>query len=289
MAGAGRLSVLGSCLQKQRVLHIYQGSSDDRDKLQIFSLVPSSSGSINDQNRVTNPDNFGLTVILVLLEHGANMVSSAMIKICGISTKETADAVTKEQVDMIGFVFFPKSPRYVPMAKAKELADHVRGKTQIVALTVNMDDAGLKEIVDTIAPDVLQLHGSESPERCAEIRETFGLPVMKACGISSAEDVEALAPYVPHVDRFLLDAKPPKNSDIPGGNGVSFDWKLLQGLELGKPIMLSGGLSPENVREALAISGVSDVDVSSGVEREKGVKDIELIEAFVHEVRSVAE
>lgn len=238
---------------------------------------------------MTNPVYFGLTVNLVLLEHGANMVSSALIKICGISTKETADAVTKAQADMIGFVFFPKSPRYVSMAKAKELADHVRGKTQIVALTVNMDDAGLKEIADRIAPDILQLHGSESPERCAYIRETFGIPVMKAFGISSTEDVEALQPYIPHVDRLLLDAKPPKNSDIPGGNGVSFDWKLLQGLKFGKPIMLSGGLNPDNVREALAISGVSDVDVSSGVEREKGIKDIELIEAFVREARSVAE
>ncbi len=212
-----------------------------------------------------------------------------MIKICGISTKETAEAVTKEQVEMIGFVFFPKSPRYVSIATAKGLADYVRNKVQIVALTVNMNDAGLMEIVDNVAPDVLQLHGNESPERCAEIRKTFGLPVMKACGISSAEDVKALSSYVPHVDRLLLDAKPPKNSDIPGGNGVSFDWKLLQGLELGKPVMLSGGLSPENVRHALAISGVSDVDVSSGVERERGVKDIELIEAFVHEVRSVVE
>ncbi|WP_208990966.1 phosphoribosylanthranilate isomerase [Pseudovibrio sp. Tun.PSC04-5.I4] len=217
------------------------------------------------------------------------MVSSAMIKICGISTEETADAVTNAHADMIGFVFFPKSPRHVSVKQAKELADHVRGKTKIVALTVNMDDAGLREISEVIAPDVFQLHGSESPERCAEIREIFGIPVMKAFGISCAEDLEAVQAYIPFVDRLLFDAKPPKNSDIPGGNGVSFDWKLLQGLELGKPIMLSGGLGPENVREALAISGVHAVDVSSGVEREKGVKDIELIKAFVREARSVAE
>lgn len=224
-----------------------------------------------------------------MLEHGVNMVSTATIKICGISTEETADAVTDAHADMIGFVFFPKSPRHVSVERAKELADRVRGKTKIVALTVNMDDAGLKEIVEGISPDILQLHGKESPERCTQIRETFGIPVMKALGISSKEDLESVQAYVPCVDRLLFDAKPPKNSDIPGGNGVSFDWKLLKGLELGKPTMLSGGLGPENVREALAISGVHAVDVSSGVEREKGVKDIELINAFVREARSVAE
>ncbi len=238
---------------------------------------------------MTNPYYFGLTISLIWLEHGANMASSATIKICGISTIETADALIRENVDMVGFVFFANSPRHVSIEQAKTLADHMRGKAQIVALTVNMDNASLKEIVDNVAPDILQLHGNESPERCAEIREIFGIPIMKAFGISSKEDVEALAPYVPQVDRLLLDAKPPKNSEIPGGNGVSFDWKLLQGLDLGKPIMLSGGLGPENVREALAVSGVNAVDVSSGVEQERGVKDIELIEAFVHEVRSVAE
>ncbi|KZL20063.1 N-(5'-phosphoribosyl)anthranilate isomerase [Pseudovibrio axinellae] len=238
---------------------------------------------------MTSPHYFGLTLTLVLLEHGANMDTSATIKICGISTKETADTVINQQTDMIGFVFFSKSPRNVSIQQAKELAEHVRGKAQIVALTVNMDDAGLREVIDNVAPDILQLHGNESPERCAEIRKTFGIPVMKAFGISCAEDLETVHAYVPFVDRLLFDAKPPKSSDIPGGNGVSFDWKLLQGLELGKPIMLSGGLGPENVREALAISGVHAVDVSSGVERERGVKDIELIKAFVQEVRSVAE
>ena len=217
------------------------------------------------------------------------MNSSAQVKICGISTEATADAVIDAQANMIGFVFFPKSPRHISLEKARELADRVRGQLQIVALTVNMGDEELAEMIERVHPDVLQLHGSETPERCAELKAKFGLPVMKAMGISSAEDIEAAKAYVPFVDQLLFDAKPPKNSDIPGGNGVSFDWKLLQGLDLGKPIMLSGGLGPENVREALEISGVRAVDVSSGVEQQKGVKDIELIKAFVREARSVAE
>ncbi|MDX5595103.1 phosphoribosylanthranilate isomerase [Pseudovibrio sp. SPO723] len=209
-----------------------------------------------------------------------------LIKICGLSTPETVDAVAEAGADMIGFVFFPKSPRNVSTEAAAHLAEPVRGKVQIVALTVNASNETLEDIVSTLKPDLLQLHGSESPERCAEVREIFKTPVMKAFGISSKDDLDAVTPYDRVVDRLLFDAKPPKDANRPGGNGVSFDWHLLEDLKLDTPYMLSGGLTIENVADALRITRAPGVDVSSGVEREKGVKDVALIKEFVQRART---
>ncbi len=184
---------------------------------------------------------------------------------------------------MIGFVFFPKSPRHISLSKAKELSALVKGKATVVALTVNMENSDLEQVVEACSPDLIQLHGSETKERAKEVRALFNIPVMKAFGIAEKSDLDSALGYEDSIDRFLFDAKPPKDADLPGGNGVSFDWNILNNLELEKPWMLSGGLNPENVRNALVLSGALGVDVSSGVESQKGLKDIELIKTFVRE------
>lgn len=208
-----------------------------------------------------------------------------IIKICGLSTPDTVQTAVDAGADMIGFVFFPKSPRNVSIGQAKELSNAAGGAVQVVALTVNMNDRDLATLVSSLKPDILQLHGTESVERCHEVRERFKLPIMKAFGISGPGDLDRVQPYAQVVDRFLFDAKPPQGSSLPGGNGVPFDWRLLKDLDLGVPYMLSGGLTIDNVSEALATSGAPGVDVSSGVEREKGVKDAELIKTFVQRAR----
>lgn len=213
------------------------------------------------------------------------MDTRGLVKICGLSTEETLDAALVAGADMIGLVFFEKSPRNVSLETAAGLAEHARGQAEIVVLTVDADDALVDAIVSAVRPDWLQLHGHESPERCAQLKARHGLRIMKALGVSSAGDLAAAAPYVPHVDRLLFDAKPPKGAVLPGGNGVSFDWRILKGLDLGVPLMLSGGLDASTVGEAIRIGGIRDVDVSSGVERARGVKDTELIRAFVAAAR----
>ncbi|MBD8891547.1 phosphoribosylanthranilate isomerase [Roseibium litorale] len=213
-------------------------------------------------------------------------MSKLIIKICGLSTEETMQTALDAGADMIGLVFFPKSPRHVTLMDACKLADQARGKAEIVALTVDMDFDGLSRINELVRPDWFQFHGQESPEYCAVTKSAFPQKIMKAMGVSERADLEKAQAYVPVVDRFLFDAKPPAGSDRPGGNGVSYDWTLLKGLDLGKPFMLSGGLDAANVAEAIAQSGVSAIDASSGVEREKGVKDSELIRAFVAAARS---
>lgn len=211
---------------------------------------------------------------------------SLEIKICGLSTPETLDAALGVGADMVGMVFFPPSPRHVDLSTAGALAAKARGRARIVALTVDADDAALADIVAAIHPDMLQLHGKESPELVAAIRARFKLPVMKAVGIATAADLAALAAYEGVADRLLLDAKPPKDAVLPGGNGVPFDWNLLAGLDLSIPYMLSGGLDPENVRDAVQRLHPFGVDVSSGVERAPGVKDIARIAAFIREARA---
>lgn len=183
--------------------------------------------------------------------------------------------------DMVGLMFFPKSPRHVSLSQACRLADMARGKAEIVAVTVNMDLDGLSRIRELVNPDIIQFHGSEAPEALAAVKVMHGTGIMKAVAVSEAADLEQAQYYAIVSDRILFDAKPPAGSDLPGGNGVSYDWGLLKGLDLGKPYMLSGGLDPSNVAEAIRVSGVSEVDVSSGVEREKGVKDNDLIRAFM--------
>lgn len=210
------------------------------------------------------------------------------IKICGLSTPEAVDRAADLSADMAGFIFFDKSPRHVAVETAAALAERARARDlKTVAVTVNMDDAGLDEIVARMKPDWLQLHGGESPERAAELKARYGLPVMKAFAIREAADLDRIAPYDGIADRFLFDAKPPKGSDLPGGNGVSFDWRLLATLDGAASYMLSGGLTKDNVGEALRISGANMVDVSSGVESAPGIKDLGMMDAFVRAVHDV--
>jgi len=208
------------------------------------------------------------------------------IKICGLSTIASLDVALDAGADMVGVVFFSKSPRNVDLATASALADHARGRAKIVALTVDASDELLAAIVTTVRPDMLQLHGSETPSRVAAIRSTFGLPVMKAIGIASKADLAQISAYAEVADMLLLDAKAPKDALHPGGNGVPFDWNLLAGLDLTKPFMLSGGLNPDNVGDALRLTHVPGVDVSSGVESAPGVKDPARIVAFIQAARN---
>lgn len=209
------------------------------------------------------------------------------VKICGLSTPETLEAALGAGADLVGFVRFPKSPRYVDLDLGRRLSEQAKGRTLRVVLLVDADDAAILDSVEALDPDLLQLHGHESPERVAEIRSRFGCPVMKAVGIADASDVAALGPFAGRVDHLLLDAKPPRTSRaLPGGNGLSFDWRLLNGLDPGLSFMLSGGLNPGNVAEAVRLTGSGAVDVSSGVESAPGIKDPEKIEAFVKAARA---
>lgn len=210
---------------------------------------------------------------------------TVIVKICGLSTEETVEAALAAGSDMIGLNFFPKSPRAVSIERATVLAEQARHRTEIVALTVDMDDAGIAAIVATVRPDWLQLHGSETVERVAEVRDRFGLPVMKALGIRDAEDLAPVAAYDAVADRLLLDAKPPKGATLPGGNGVTFDWHLLDALDPALAYMLSGGLDPDNVAAALALTRPAGIDVSSGVESSPGIKDPDRIQAFIAAIR----
>lgn len=204
-----------------------------------------------------------------------------IVKICGLKTPETLAAALDAGADMVGFVFFPKSPRHIDLATAEGLGRQAQGKALKVALTVDADDAALAAIVAALNPDLLQLHGHESPERVAAIRARFGLPVMKAIGVAHADDLKDVQAFAAVADRLLFDAKPPKDAAHPGGNGLAFDWSLLTGLDLSIPSMVSGGLDPANVAEALRRTKAQGVDVSSGVETAPGQKDPAKITAFV--------
>ena len=203
------------------------------------------------------------------------------VKICGLSTPESLNAAVSAGAAYVGFVFFEKSPRNISIDTARELAIEVPLGVGKVALTVNATDADLQAITDAVPLDFLQLHGSETPERVAEVKSRFGLPVMKAIGIADAPDLDKIDQYVGVADQLLIDAKPPKHSDIPGGNGISFDWRLIAGRRWPIPWMLAGGLTPENVAEAIALTGANQVDVSSGVESAPGIKDPKAIERFL--------
>ncbi|MCR9055917.1 MAG: phosphoribosylanthranilate isomerase [Rhodobacteraceae bacterium] len=213
-------------------------------------------------------------------------MSDIQVKICGLSTEETMEAALDAGADMVGLMFFPKSPRHVSLSKACKLADMARGRAEIVAVTVNMDPDGLSRIRELVNPDMIQFHGSEAPEALAAAKVMQGTKVMKALSVGEREDLERARYYSIVADWILFDAKPPKDSELPGGNGVSYDWTLLNDLDLEKPFLLSGGLDPANVGDAIRQSGVKAVDVSSGVERDKGVKDSERIRAFVAAAKS---
>lgn len=202
------------------------------------------------------------------------------IKICGLSTPETVAAALDGGASHVGFIFFPKSPRNVTPDQAGRLRQAAKGRALAVAVTVNADDALLDGIVAEMAPDMLQLHGRETPARVAEVKARYGLPVMKALSVSEAGDLDAIRPYSGIADRFLLDAKPPKGADLPGGNGVSFDWGILEALDDGVDYMLSGGLDAENIGAALALLAPKGIDLSTGVETAPGIKDPALITQF---------
>lgn len=214
-------------------------------------------------------------------------MSDVAVKICGLTSPEDVIAAADAGARYVGFVFFPKSPRNVSIAQASALAAEVPFGVAKVALTVNADDALLDEITQNVAIDILQLHGSESVERVAQIKARTGLPVMKAIGIADAEDLHKIVDYGRVADMLLVDAKPPKNADLPGGNGLAFDWRLLAGRKWAVPWMLAGGLTPENVQQAIQLTGARQVDVSSGVESAPGVKDPTKITSFVSAAQDI--
>ncbi len=203
------------------------------------------------------------------------------IKFCGLSRLADIDAAADAGARYVGFVHFAKSPRHVSIDQMAALAVEVPAGIAKVALTVNADDTLLDALLAQVPLDMLQLHGAETPERVAEVKARYGLPVMKAIGVADASDLAAIDAYAPIADQLLIDAKPPKGGDLPGGNGLSFDWQLLAGRKYWtKPWMLAGGLTPENVAEAVRLTGASQVDLSSGVESAPGVKDAGLMQRF---------
>jgi phosphoribosylanthranilate isomerase len=213
---------------------------------------------------------------------------SLIVKICGLSTPETLDAALDAGADMVGFVFFPPSPRHLQFDAARALGERVRGRAQKVALTVDADEMFIAAVIDALRPDLLQLHGVESTDRVEALRQTFGLPVMKALPIAVKGDLDRITRYAGIADRLLFDARAPREATRPGGLGNTFDWRILDNVQPGLPFILSGGLDAGNVGEALRITRASGIDVSSGVERSPGVKDVDKIIAFVRAARAAA-
>jgi phosphoribosylanthranilate isomerase len=216
---------------------------------------------------------------------------STRVKICGIRTEAALDAALDAGADLIGLVLFAKSPRNVSVEEAASLARHARmhGNAEVVTLLVDPDDALIDRVTAEIAPDRLQLHGHETPERAQEIRARSGLPVMKAVPVAAAADVPAAFAYLAPggADIVLFDAKPPANPDaLPGGNGLAFDWRILDAVRGKYPFALAGGLDPDNVADAIVLTGAAIVDVSSGVESRPGEKDPELIRRFLRAAKA---
>ncbi len=207
------------------------------------------------------------------------------VKICGLRSRAEVTAAAEAGAAYVGLVFFARSPRSLSIADARWVVSSVPEGLRRVALTVDADDAFLESIIDQVPLDMLQLHGSESPERVADVRARFGKPVMKAVGIAGEEDLAALSDYAEVADQLLVDARAPANAELPGGNGLSFDWRLLHGRNWPGPWMLAGGLTPENVGDAVRLTGAEQVDVSSGVEEAPGYKDPAKIAAFVRAAR----
>ncbi len=208
------------------------------------------------------------------------------VKICGLKTPEALDVALESGADLVGFVFFPPSPRNLGLEAARTLGSQVKGRAGKVALTVDATDETLLDIVAALKPDMLQLHGTETPERVAVVRSRFGLPVMKALPIAERKDLSPVRIYAKVVDRLIFDARAPQDATRPGGLGKRFDWTLLKDVNPGVPFMLSGGLDADNVAEAIAITRAPGVDVSSGVERAPGEKDPDKIRAFVRAARA---
>ncbi|MEM7471663.1 MAG: phosphoribosylanthranilate isomerase [Pseudomonadota bacterium] len=208
-------------------------------------------------------------------------MSEVQVKICGLRTTHDVAACVAAGARYVGFVFFPKSPRHLALDEAHALALQVPAGIAKVALTVNADDDALDALMDQVPLDMLQLHGTESPDRAATLRARYGLPVMKALGIADESDLAKIAEYAEIVDQLLIDAKPPRDATLPGGNGLSFDWRLIAGRNWACPWMLAGGLTPANVAQAIQLTGAQQVDVSSGVESVPGQKSANLISEFI--------
>src|ERR1700693_509200 len=211
-----------------------------------------------------------------------------IVKICGLSTRETLDVALEAGADMVGFVFFPPSPRHLSLEAARELGKLAKRRASKVALTVDADDATLANIVEALQPDILQLHGSETVARLRDIKQKFALPVMKAMAVETPADLASLPGYAAVADQILFDARAPRDATRPGGLGAVFDWHVLENLDLKLPFMVSGGLHANNVAEAGRLARAGGVDVSSGVERAPGVKDPEMIRAFIRAGRAIS-
>ena len=203
------------------------------------------------------------------------------VKICGLTRETDVDAAVDAGANLVGFVFFPPSPRSISVARAAELTKRVPKDVIKVALSVDADDALLADITANAGIDMMQFHGSEPPQRVAEARARYGLPMMKALAIAGAEDVDRARRYEAVADWLMFDAKPPRSATRPGGNALAFDWQLIAGESWEKPWLLAGGLTPENVREAIRVSGAAALDVSSGVEDEPGIKNAGKIRQFI--------
>jgi phosphoribosylanthranilate isomerase len=213
------------------------------------------------------------------------MTRDIRVKICGLREPAHVDAAVRAGAAYVGLVFFAKSPRNLSADEAARLAAEVPAGVAKVALTVDADDATLDALLDRVPLDMLQLHGRETPERVAEVRARFGLPVMKAVGVAGEEDLPSLEEFGRVADQLLVDAKPPKDAALPGGNGLAFDWRLIAGRRWPVPWMLAGGLTADSVVEAIRLTGARQVDVSSGVESAPGVKDEGMIASFIAAAR----
>jgi phosphoribosylanthranilate isomerase len=211
-----------------------------------------------------------------------------VIKICGLRTFEALDVALHAGADMVGFVFFPPSPRHIDLATAQALGDRVRGRARKVALSVDAPDQELAAGIEALQPDLLQLHGKETPKRVLEVKARFGLPVIKAIAVETKDDLAVVPQFAEVADRLIFDARAPRDATRPGGLGKPFDWRLLQNLDPRVPFMLSGGLDPGNVAEAIKITRAGGVDVSSGVERAPGDKDPDKIRTFIRAARAAA-
>jgi phosphoribosylanthranilate isomerase len=212
---------------------------------------------------------------------------SLLVKICGLKTPEALDVALIEGAEMVGFVFFEPSPRNLTVAAARALGAQVKGRARKVALSVNADDDLLAASIEALKPDLLQLHGQETPDRVVVVRARFGIPVMKAIPIEVRDDLSPIHLYAKVAEWILFDARAPREATRPGGLGKPFDWHLLENLNLAVPFMLSGGLDASNVAEAVRVTRAPAVDVSSGVERAPGIKDPEKIRAFVRAARLI--